>query len=264
MDRSVLGQGVDLERLARERAKDYRSAEPFAHIVLDGLFSSAILERLLADFPKPGEIQWRRFQGHNEIKLASSTEEQIPQAIRQFLYQLNSSAFLNFLEALTGISGLLPDPHFVGGGMHQILPGGKLAIHADFNKHPKFGLDRRLNLLLYLNRDWQEEYGGHLELWDRQMTACEKRISPVFNRMVVFSTTDFSYHGHPQPLACPTGRTRKSLALYYYSNGRPDEERSKGHSTLYRRLPTDSLFARYVAPFLPPVAYTLFDKIRRR
>ena len=87
MDRSVLGQGVDLGRLARERTKDYRSAEPFAHIVLDGLFSPTVLERLLADFPKPDEIQWRRFQGHNEIKLASSTEDQIPQAIRQFLYQ---------------------------------------------------------------------------------------------------------------------------------------------------------------------------------
>ena len=122
---------------------------------------------------------------------------------------------------MTGIQSLIPDPSFQGGGLHQIVPGGKLGIHADFNKHSRFGLDRRLNLLLYLNKNWREEYGGHLELWDRDMTHCEAKVAPIFNRVMVFGTTDFTYHGHPDPLRCPEGMTRKSLALYYFSDGRP-------------------------------------------
>jgi hypothetical protein len=107
-------------------------------------------------------------------------------------------------------------------------------VHADFNKHRDFGLDRRLNLLLYLNKDWREEYGGHLQLWNRDVTRCEAKVLPIFNRMMVFGTTDFTFHGHPDPLQCPEGMTRKSLALYYFSNGRPAEEITGEHSTIFR------------------------------
>jgi Rps23 Pro-64 3,4-dihydroxylase Tpa1-like proline 4-hydroxylase len=142
---------------------------------------------------------------------------------------------LQFLEKLTGIEGLIPDPYFGGAGPHQIEPGGFLKIHADFNWHPLLKLDRRLNLIVYLNRDWREEYGGHIELWDRGMTRAEQKVLPVWNRTIVFNTTDFSYHGHPTPLACPAGMTRKSVSFYYYSNGRPAEERSAPHDTLFRK-----------------------------
>ena len=131
------------------------------------------------------------------------------------------------METLTGIENLISDPYFLGAGLHQIPRGGKLAVHADFNRHNKFPLDRRLNILVYLNKDWKEEYGGHLELWDRDMSKC-KKIAPLFNRMVVFPVTDWAYHGHPEPLTCPEGRTRKSIALYYYTNGRPENEVKKG------------------------------------
>ena len=106
-------------------------------------------------------------------------------------------------------------------------------MHADFNVHPKLKLDRRLNMLIYLNKDWREEYGGHLELWDQSGKTCRKRILPMFNRTVVFSTTDRSFHGHPHPLTCPPGMTRKSVSLYYYTAGRPPEERSVAHDTLF-------------------------------
>lgn len=163
---------------------------------------------------------------------------------RSLLYQLNSSTFITFLERLTNVDGLIPDPHFVGGGLHQIERGGFLKMHVDFNKHERLRLDRRLNLLIYLNKDWQEEYGGHLELWDKDVTQCSKKILPVFNRCVVFTTTDFSYHGHPEPLTCPEDRSRKSLALYYYSNGRPASEIRRGHSehsTLFRARPGETI-----------------------
>jgi len=263
MDRGILNDGIDLQELARESARAYQTAAPFAHIALDGLFSPARLGALIREFPGPGDIAWQRFRSHQEVKLASTSESQFPSGIKQFLYQLNSSTWLRFLETLTGIEGLIPDPHFVGGGMHQSVRGGKLDVHADFNKHPEWGLDRRLNLLVYLNEGWRDEYGGHLELWDREMRQREAMIAPLFNRMVVFSTTDSSYHGHPHPLACPEGVTRRSLALYYYSNGRPEEQVTRRHSTLYRALPTDSRLRRYVGAFIPPIAYTLFDKLRR-
>jgi Rps23 Pro-64 3,4-dihydroxylase Tpa1-like proline 4-hydroxylase len=214
--------------------EQYVSAEPFPHIVLDGLFDDAELDAVLREFPLPDAMKWARFDNPLEKKLgffyATST---ISDTVRRFLDAMNSFEMLLFLEALTGIEGLIPDPYFGGGGLHQIEPGGFLKIHADFNVHPKLKLDRRLNMLIYMNRDWREEYGGHLELWDGEMRECRKRILPVFNRTVVFSTSDRSYHGHPHPLTSPAGVTRKSVSLYYYTNGRPEEERSAPHDTIF-------------------------------
>jgi Rps23 Pro-64 3,4-dihydroxylase Tpa1-like proline 4-hydroxylase len=212
----------------------YLAAEPFPHIVLDGLFDDAELDAVLAEFPDPGETKWMRFDNPQEKKLgffyATST---ISPAVRRFLDAMNGFEMLLFLEALTGIDGLIPDPYFGGGGLHQIEPGGFLKIHADFNVHPKLHLDRRLNMLIYLNKDWREEYGGHLELWDAELRACRQRILPAFNRTVVFSTSDHSYHGHPHPLTSPPGVTRKSVSLYYYTAGRPESERSAPHDTIF-------------------------------
>lgn len=213
----------------------YVSAQPFPHIVIDNLFPDELLRTILADFPKPDEIEWRKFDNATEKKLGYWHESALRPDLQLFLYQMNSPSVLRFLETLTGIDGLIPDPYYGGAGPHQILPGGFLKVHVDFNWHPLLKLDRRLNLLVYLNEDWKEEYGGHLELWDREMMRSEKRILPVFNRTVVFSTTDFSYHGHPEPLACPEGRSRKSVSFYYYSNGRPAEERSAPHDTIFRK-----------------------------
>ena len=223
-----------LSNLAINNSKTYSQAEPFPHIVIDNFLPESLLNNILGEFPKPEEINWKNFNAATEKKLASTSELQLGEATRLLLYQLNSSTFIHFLETLTGIDGIIPDPHFVGGGLHQIERGGYLKVHVDFNRHKKLRLDRRLNLLIYLNKNWKEEYGGHFELWDREMTKCEKKILPIFNRCVIFSTTDFSYHGHPDLLNCPEGWTRKSLALYYYSNGRPAEEISDGHSTIFR------------------------------
>ena len=213
----------------------YVAARPFPHIVIDHLFPDEVLETVLAEFPKPGEIEWRKFDSSTEKKLGYWHESTLRPALQLFLYEMNSAPVLRFLEELTGIEGLIPDPYYGGAGPHQILPGGFLKVHVDFNRHPLLKLDRRLNLLVYLNEDWKEEYGGHLELWDREMTRCERRILPVFNRTVVFSTTDFSFHGHPTPLACPEGMSRKSVSFYYYTNGRPAEERSAPHDTIFRK-----------------------------
>jgi hypothetical protein len=218
----------------------YANAKPYPHIVLDDFFDPDIVDGILDEFPKPDAIRWQRFDNENEIKLASAADSSFGPVTRLFLYHLNSITFLEFLSQVTGIGNLIPDPQFEGGGLHQIVRGGKLGVHADFNKHRAYGLDRRLNLLLYLNKNWREEYGGHLQLWDRNMTRCEARVAPLFNRVMIFSTTDFTYHGHPDPLQCPEGVTRKSLALYYFTNGRPAEEITGEHTTIFRaRGPED-------------------------
>lgn len=245
----------------------YSNATPFPHVVFDNFFDPALLDQVLSEFPKPGAIKWQKFDNEQEIKLASAAEASFGPMTRLFLYHLNSVTFLSFLSAVTGIDNLIPDPHFEGGGLHQIMRGGKLGVHADFNRHRAFGLDRRLNLLVYLNKNWQESYGGHLELWDTSMTRCETKVLPVFNRVMLFGTTDFTYHGHPNPLQCPEGMTRKSLALYYFSNGRPAEEISGEHSTLFRARdakdfqPTMRQRVRRLGQeFIPPIVARAFRR----
>jgi hypothetical protein len=258
-----LGLFLPLSRMTKlEEAAhvSYLSAKPFPHVVFDNFLDPALLDLVVSEFPKPGEIKWKRFDNEQETKLASATESSFGPTTRLLLYHLNSITFLEFLSKVTGIANLIPDASFDGGGLHQIERGGKLAVHADFNKHPHYGLDRRLNLLLYLNKDWREEYGGHLELWNRDMTQCEERILPLFNRLIIFGTTDFTYHGHPDTLQCPEGMTRKSLALYYFTNGRPADEISGVHSTLFRermdgefRPPLRQQLRKIAKDLLPPI-----------
>lgn len=256
-----------MQALAASARATYLKAKPFPHVVFDDFFDPRLLDLVLEEFPKPGEIRWQRFDSGQEIKLASSREASFGAATRLLMYHLNSMTFLEFLSSVTGIDNLISDPGFEGGGLHQIVRGGKLGVHADFNRHRDFGLDRRLNLLLYLNKDWREEYGGHLQLWNRDMSRCEAKVMPIFNRVMVFGTTDFTYHGHPDPLQCPEGTTRKSLALYYFSNGRPAEEVTGEHSTIFRPRdekdfrPTIGQRARDLArDLLPPI---LVRQLRR-
>jgi hypothetical protein len=251
--------------------EEFRSAQPFQHVVFDGLVPDDVLTAVVAEAPVPGEGSWQENEGLQERKFTLKDERAMGPVSRHLVRELNSKVFLDFLSDVTGIAGLIPDPHLYGGGLHQIGRGGMLKVHADFNVHPTTRLDRRLNLLLYLNRDWDDAYGGHLELWNREMTRCERRVSPLWGRCVVFATTDFSYHGHPDPLTCPDDMLRRSIAMYYYSNGRPASERSKGHSTLFRSRPGEDLpelgsareptVRRLAKALLPPI---VTDAIERR
>jgi Rps23 Pro-64 3,4-dihydroxylase Tpa1-like proline 4-hydroxylase len=222
---------------AEKESGNYSNGHPFPHICIDDFFQESVLEEILAEFPNlEGKDLFHN--NTNEKKFASKGEYRFGEKTKEFMYFLNSQPMLEYLSKLTGIENLIPDPYFWGGGLHQIKKGGFLKIHADFNVHPTMKLDRRLNLLIYLNKDWKEEFGGAFELWDENMKQCENKIFPLFNRLVVFTTTSTSYHGHPDPLKCPDENSRKSLALYYYTNGRPEEEKKPGlieHTTLFRK-----------------------------
>ncbi len=225
---------------AQQHAQEYQQAEPFPHIILDDFLPPALAENIVSAFPPPEHPSWFERDTVNQPgKLGVGNAENVqkcPATIQHALLLLNSHPIIQFLEALTGIPALIPDPHLQGGGIHQILPGGKLAVHADFNFHEHLQLYRRINMLIYLNKDWEESYGGHLELWDKEMQHCTHRVLPIFNRCVIFNTSRTSYHGHPEPLTCPEGNSRKSIALYYYTVENPTQS-DEHHSTLWQERP---------------------------
>jgi hypothetical protein len=254
----------DLLALAEHRADAYRSATPFPHTVIDGFLPEWVIERCAAEFPGRDDIAWALYTDRgNTLKLATEGEEEIPPFTRQLIAQLNGGPLVRFLERLTGISGLVADPHLLGGGLHRIEPGGYLNVHADFNRHPLLDLERRINLLLYLNPGWQESWEGCLELCDR--SGRRQRISPIANRCVIFNTTDAALHGHPVPVACPEGEARRSIALYYYSARTPEEAQVSAHSTLYEseRAPEGSPLRQAAVRWLPPAVVDVYRRRKR-
>lgn len=230
---------------------NYKNRLPFPHMVADGLFPLEVLQMVTNEIPDSPQLSsegcavgnQKCFKTKTEkFKNAFDDEEKHGPATSALFGYLKSSTFIHFLEKLTGIEGLIPDPHYRGSGIHQTLPGGYLNIHADFNRYKAYDLHRRVNILLYLNPDWEDSYGGHLELWSKDMKSCMVRSKPDIGRITVFSSTDFSYHGHPNPLTCPKDRSRRSLALYYYTRTRPSSECVYGncysaHTTLFQKAP---------------------------
>lgn len=202
-----------------ELSKKYQGASPYPHIVLENFLDPEVLDTCIAEFNKLNESDgWINYKHYNEDKRGLNKIDLLPDTIRATINELNSPAFLKWLSAITGIQNLQKDDGLEGGGIHQSGKGGYLNIHADFTVHPHHhNWQRRVNVLVYLNPDWKEEWGGKLELWDKQMKACEEKILPVFNRCVIFNTDADSYHGHPEPMTCPENVHRRSIALYYYT-----------------------------------------------
>lgn len=214
------------ERVRRYRDR-FRDAKPYQHVAMDDFVPDEIADLLCEEFPAEGVIRdvWsddeKPLEDDHWKKQGASDESKFAPFTRHFLQQLNSGPFLRFLEELTGIPDLIPDPTFSACGLHSTARGGSLRIHSDTSRHPNPRFHQRLNLILYLNKGWKEEYGGHFELWNHTATKCEGRILPSFNRAVLFDTGATSYHGHPHPLTCPEGRRRNSVAVYYYTLDRP-------------------------------------------
>ena len=226
MDNIISNKFRNLDKVSLREQSNYLNANPYPHIVLENFFNDDFLNQILDEFPDLKTIiNSEEYSNKNEVKFSNNKYENFPKNIKYFFDFLNSKTFLLFLQRITSIKeSLVSDPYLMGGGLHEIKKGGVLKVHTDFNRHPIFNLDRRINVLIYLNKNWKKEYGGNLELWDKNMNKCIKKIQPLFNSMVVFSTTDFSNHGHPDPLSCPDNISRKSLALYYFSSGRPKSE----------------------------------------
>ncbi|WP_262410641.1 2OG-Fe(II) oxygenase [Aquipseudomonas alcaligenes] len=243
VDYSTLVDFPRITELFISKRGEYTSSQPFPHAVIDDFLPESTLQLLLDQYPLD---QDRKEWIHSAPNLREVQTEKrhlrdvlaMPKVYRELIWELGSSHFLDALTMLSGIRRLISDPELQGAGIHQISRGGFLKIHADFSTHRKFDLARRINFLLYLNPDWQESWGGHLELWDQDMQGPPVRILPKLNRCVIFSTTANSFHGHPYPLQCPDGVHRKSIALYYYTNGRPDGEAEPTFATTWREVPS--------------------------
>jgi len=236
---------------------------------MEDFLPADFLRSLLPEYPSTdNKAGFDRTQERSKFQFPPSD---VPgRRLRNLLIELNSPAMLAFLEEMTGIDHLIPDPYFSGGGLHITKSGGHLSVHADFNIHREMNLERRLNLLIYMNDDWPEDYGGHLELWDRGMKKCEHRILPALGRAVVFNTSLDSYHGQPDPVACPPDRARLSIATYYYTAAEEGIARLPQRTTVFKaRTGTRDKpdlrvkFDHFLRDWTPPRLYPHLRKLNR-
>ena len=208
-----------LDALAEQHRAAYRVAEPFPHVVLDNLFAPSLLDRAIAELPG-ATANWTTYDTVNEAKQVCSDAAAFGPVAETIAHALNSAPFVNFLEKLSGIEGLIPDPHLRAAGYMKVRPGGFLGLHYDFATQKELKLDRRINVLLYLNRDWQPEWGGQLELHSNDALDAKEhkeiQVEPVFNRLLVFNTPE-ALHGHRRAIQCPPGHARLCLSWYYYT-----------------------------------------------
>ena len=227
-----------------------RKASPFPHFCLDGFFDGAFAESIASGFPSYDEARHvgREFSTVNERKKVQITEPgSFSPAVAEMNLLLASREALNLFSYLFDIPDLLADDRLMGGGIHEMAPRGRLDVHVDFNYIADRQWHRRLNLLVYFNHGWKPEWGGELELWDAGVSRCERSILPAFNRCVVFTTTDSSYHG-VSAIRCPEGRARRSFAAYYYSRSAPPHWTGEQHPTLFRARPNEVVKSNVLMP----------------
>ena len=229
---------INFESL-QERGKvirdDFQSRKPFRYTMFENFFRPEVSGLLYEGYPSVQDGMWDSTTYVDQKNKFQKNNFEKGSLFNGVFQELNSPDFLSWLESVTGINDLIGDDELFGGGLHQSINGAFLNVHVDYNLHPTTKYHRRLNVLVYMNKDWQEEYEGHLELWD---LSDHKKVqlasySPLFNRCVIFETNEISFHGHPKPLKTPPGVNRKSLATYYYTTRRPENEINAEHNTIY-------------------------------
>lgn len=220
---------------------DAYSKLPFQHCIVDNAFDPEILKGCDFSFEDRNNSQWDH-QDDSDIEIKSrsnwESEMDIPEGVLPVVRIFNSAIVLRAISEVFGIKKLIPDPYFTGGGMNVTQPGGLLDVHVDGNYHDATGLNRRINILLYLTHGWKENWGGELGLYSDDGETCVKKIPPIRNRVVIFDTHDKSYHGLPSPLNYPSGKERRSIILYYYTlESRPSDQivEKNPHSALWKK-----------------------------
>ena len=225
--------------LGKDLYNRYNDNKPFPWIMIDDFLPNSIAQGMVDNFgPSNIGSDNLSFDRNQERFKASYHPDSLNTYARGIFYAFNSRPFIRVIENITGISGLIPDPYYLGAGFHEINNGGHLSVHADFNYHKPMNLERRINVLIYLNDDWKEEFGGQLELWNNDMTERCHSVVPSFNRCVIFNTTSDSMHGNPEIVRHPQGVSRKSIALYYYTS--TWDSTRKSHTTHFRARPKTS------------------------
>lgn len=228
-------RGLDREVLKGQA----RSAKPFPHIVIDDFLESGFAHEVLASWPGFTEavrLGTTHPSINERLKINIADSELFSPAAQKLNEALASPPWLDLMSYVFGIPDLLADPKLVGGGLHQTGPRGHLDVHVDFNYMPDRNLYRRLNVLVYLNEPWKPEWGGRLELWSKDVSECVHSLEPLFNRCVVFETSEISFHGVTS-VACPRDVCRRSFAAYYYTREAPSHWTGEAHSTIFKARP---------------------------
>lgn len=222
---------------------EFDAAQPFRHIVVDPFLDPQLAREAAAAFPSFEEARAMGF-GFDFVnerrKIQISDASKFPEPVARIHRALASPEWLADLEHITGIPNLAADESLAGGGMHVTGPHGRLDVHVDFNFVEERQWHRRLNVLVYLNADWDEGWGGAVELWDRKVKTCHRTVYPLLNRCVLFETSEISFHG-VQPLGCPPDRARQSFAAYYYTREPPTGWDGTRHSTIFKARPDEKL-----------------------
>ena len=230
--------------------EQFKKSRPFRHLVIDDLFAPDELEPLLSEVAAMAPDEWLRVQQEKrESFLRMRSAVRLGAAGARFAGILHSPGFLYLLSEITGIWRLLPDPYLQGGGHAVMRRDDFFSVHSDRNLAYDTGLTRRLALIVFLNKNWQPQYRGELELWNPEATRCEVSIRPVFNRTVIFEVAEPNYHGVPAPLACPPDRVRQSFIVYYHTVGIDLGQTLKPHSTVFAK---PSPLRTFVREALPP------------
>ncbi|MGB9152881.1 MAG: 2OG-Fe(II) oxygenase [Alphaproteobacteria bacterium] len=230
-----------VQKVMAVKEGDGYSAKPFKHFLIDNFFDEELAQQCLDNFPAIDGDLWQR-ENDVDIEVKQRTiwksEFDVPEGIISAVRILNSAPFLHAMSSVLEIEKIVPDPYFSGGGLNATVRGGLLDVHVDGNYHDATGLNRRINALVYLNPDWKPEWGGEFGLYDNKGEVCLKRIAPIFNRLVVFDSHDYNYHGLPDPLNFPEGSARRSIILYYYTKeSRPSHlvAVNEPHSALWKK-----------------------------
>jgi Rps23 Pro-64 3,4-dihydroxylase Tpa1-like proline 4-hydroxylase len=237
---------IDIDQLASE----FQSQKPFPSICIDNFLNIDFANDVADSYPSYLEAQkmGRGFHAVNERGKYQITDASVfPGPIKQLHATLASDEFLGMMSKMAGIDGLVADQELVGGGIHQTGPRGHLDVHVDFNYIVERKLHRRLNILLFFNRDWQDEWGGQLELWDKDVKVCHHKFSPIFNRCCVFQTSEISFHG-VSAVKCPEDVARRSFAAYYYTPETDERMMKNVHSTVFRARPDEHLKRNVLMP----------------
>jgi len=239
-------QPLDHEALARQ----FATAEPFPFLVIDEFLDPAFAREVAAAYPtfERALENGRAFDFVNEKRKVQITDPaRFPAPVAKLHAAISSQAFRDELAKITGIPKLLDDPELVGGGMHVTGAQGRLDVHVDFNVLEDRDWHRRLNILVYLNPEWQRDWGGQVELWDQRVKQCRHSLLPVLNRCVIFETSERSFHG-VAAVRCPPTAVRRSFAAYYYTREAPKNWDGKMHDTVFRARPDEVLRGYVLMP----------------
>jgi hypothetical protein len=233
-----------------ELVKRVRTSSPVKNCCIDNFLDESFAESVLAAYPSFEEAMkvGISFAAVNEKKKVQLTDSStFAEPVAELNRQLASPEFLGLLSEVFEMPNLLADEQLVGGGIHQTGSRGLLDVHVDFNYIAERDLHRRLNILIYFNKNWKPEWGGNIELWDADVKHCHHSFSPIFNRCVVFETNEISFHG-VTAVKCPEGQSRKSFAAYYYTREAPAHWNGVAHSTIFRARPDEILKGNVMMP----------------